>query len=82
MINWSDYGKLVAVYRGDGQLRFSGDKANCSFELVQFTNGNLFALCQVSKSIGLEQTPVELTGKTEDGRNLTFSGKLRITHLG
>jgi len=81
MINWSDYGKLVAVYRGDGQLRFSGDKANCSFELVQFTNGNLFALCQVSKSIGLEQTPVELTGKTEDGRNLTFSGKLRITHL-
>ncbi|MBN1815673.1 MAG: hypothetical protein JXA14_27815 [Anaerolineae bacterium] len=72
----TDYGKPLKAYQGSGTLQFTdGEQLCCHFDLGQVASGELYAICQIDEADvhkGINQEPLILYGRTEDGRALKF----------
>jgi hypothetical protein len=72
----TDYGKLLIIYKGSGNLQMTADdQLHCRFDLAQASDGGLYALCQIDDADvhkGVSQGPLILNGWIEDGRTLKF----------
>jgi hypothetical protein len=73
---------FVCRYSGTGQLHFEDHRSlECTFEATQHQNGGLRLRCELPNSSKrtdgirlFEDIPNRLTGMTNDGRKLNFSG--------
>jgi len=71
------YGKPLRAYKGSGILHFAnGSELGCTFDLVQVSDGGLYALCsstELDLEAGLQGNMMtKLEGKAEDGRKLVL----------
>src|SRR6266536_5255717 len=85
MLELSQYGDVFRQYEGTGALYLNQKPIDCTFEIIQFSDGHIrvHAIFPAHSQVNDESvgSPGEkaLEGITKDGKTLTLEGKLLCT---
>jgi hypothetical protein len=89
MIDLSNYGEIIRLYKGNGQLAQPNvGSFYCTFEVSQFHNGDIRVLCEFSDDtsppIGIVKQltgNIKLNGVTNDGSSVIIEGNVLQTKI-
>lgn len=82
MIELSQFGTIIQKYTGSGQLTRNGDSPEeCSFEVGQFSDGKIIAICSTAKDyFNAEDGEIALVGTTSERIRLFAIGRTIHKH--